>query len=108
MSFLFLIAVNEFMGSKLVYMSLFQGEAACSLGCVCHQQDSDTEELSFDSLQEVVICQCKGATHELAFLKRLLRWASALKTITIGLILQSWSERCCVWSYMASRTQVLA
>ncbi|TVU41262.1 hypothetical protein EJB05_14765, partial [Eragrostis curvula] len=61
-----------------------KGKSVCSPGCDCHQpQDSETEELIIDSLQEVYIYQLRGAGHEIVFLKRLLRCASALKTITV-------------------------
>ncbi|TKW30915.1 hypothetical protein SEVIR_2G069900v4 [Setaria viridis] len=55
-------------------------------GCVCRQpQNWKTEELYSNSLQEVKICQLTGSERELTFLKLLLKWTEALKTITLVL-----------------------
>ncbi|TVU41263.1 hypothetical protein EJB05_14766 [Eragrostis curvula] len=60
------------------------GKAACSPSCQCHQlQDLETEELSMNSLQEVEISQCRGGYYEHAFLKRVIRWAPALKKVIV-------------------------
>ncbi|TVU41264.1 hypothetical protein EJB05_14767, partial [Eragrostis curvula] len=69
---------------KLWIQGLIKGKSVCSPDCDCHQtQDSETEELIINSLQKVCIYQCREAGHEIVFLKRLLRCASALKTITV-------------------------
>lgn len=62
----------------------FQMRAACSSGCICNQpQDWETEDIFLNFLQEVEINKSRGAEHEFAFLKRLLRWAAVLKTVTV-------------------------
>uniref|UniRef100_A0A0A9HFM4 FBD domain-containing protein n=1 Tax=Arundo donax TaxID=35708 RepID=A0A0A9HFM4_ARUDO len=62
----------------------FQAQNTCSPGCVCGEpRNWETEEFSLDSLHEVAIYGWSGAECDFAFLKRLLKWAAALKTITI-------------------------
>ncbi|CAN6222548.1 unnamed protein product [Urochloa humidicola] len=76
-----------FSGIRKLKMKIYKetkNEPSCSLGCVCHQpQNWENEELYLNSLQEVEICQLRGSEHELTFLKRLLKWTAALKTITL-------------------------
>uniref|UniRef100_K4A0S0 FBD domain-containing protein n=1 Tax=Setaria italica TaxID=4555 RepID=K4A0S0_SETIT len=62
-------------------------EAACSLGCVCHQpHDWETKELFFNSLEVLNICGLSVADCDcdFAFVKRLLGWMPVLKTITVN------------------------
>ncbi|CAL5089009.1 unnamed protein product [Urochloa decumbens] len=79
--------LSIFCGIRKLKMEIFKEtkvEPSCSLGCVCHQpQNWETEELCLNSLLEVEICGLRGSEHELAFLKRLLKWTAVLKIITL-------------------------
>ncbi|ONM27583.1 uncharacterized protein [Zea mays] len=57
--------------------------AACSPDCACHQQhDWESEELVLNSLQELNVCGLR-ANRDFMFVKRLLGWMGALKSVTI-------------------------
>ncbi|CAL5011287.1 unnamed protein product [Urochloa decumbens] len=58
--------------------------SACPSGCICDQPtDWKSEELLLNSLEVVVLFDLKGADNEVAFVKRLLNWATKLKMMTI-------------------------
>jgi hypothetical protein len=60
-----------------------QERAACSPDCACHQQhDWESEELVLNSLQELNVCGLR-ANRDFMFVKRLLGWMGALKSVTI-------------------------
>ncbi|TVU41265.1 hypothetical protein EJB05_14768, partial [Eragrostis curvula] len=79
--------LDAFSGIKKLDIKIFghpTEKAACSPSSDCHQlQESENEELSLNSLQEVEISKYTGGEYEHAFLKRLMRWAPALKKDTI-------------------------
>ncbi|TVU40537.1 hypothetical protein EJB05_14004, partial [Eragrostis curvula] len=59
-------------------------ETACSSGCICDQPTVwKTEELSLNHLQELEIQEFRASEHEVAFVKRLLNWATVLKMMTV-------------------------
>ncbi|TVU40526.1 hypothetical protein EJB05_13993, partial [Eragrostis curvula] len=59
-------------------------ETTCSSGCICDQPtDWKTEELSLNHLQELEIGEFRASEHEVAFVKRLLNWATVLKMMTV-------------------------
>lgn len=65
--------------------SSFQAQTACSSGCICDQpQNWETEDIFLNFLLEVEISYLKGVERVFAFVKRLLRWAPLLKTITVS------------------------
>ncbi|TVU40527.1 hypothetical protein EJB05_13994, partial [Eragrostis curvula] len=62
----------------------FKEETACSSGCICDQPTVwKTEELSLNHLQELEIQEFRASEHEVAFVKRLLNWATVLKIMTV-------------------------
>ncbi|XP_037451853.1 uncharacterized protein LOC119322465 [Triticum dicoccoides] len=71
----------------------------CSSDCICDQPPNwKTEELLLDRLQDVEIWGFTGTEHEVALLKRLVSWATVLKTMTIrfhGSVTESKRNRLC-------------
>ncbi|XP_015694572.2 F-box/FBD/LRR-repeat protein At4g00160-like, partial [Oryza brachyantha] len=62
-----------------------QAQVPCSSGCICHKpQDWETKDILLCFLQKVEIRMLSGAQSEICFVKQLLRWAPALKMITVS------------------------
>ncbi|CAO2187542.1 unnamed protein product [Urochloa humidicola] len=71
-------------GIRKLTLMLSKEQSACSSGCICDQPTEwKTEELLLNSLEEVVLFNVKEADHEVAFVKRLLNWATNLKMMMI-------------------------
>ncbi|WVZ61602.1 hypothetical protein U9M48_011454 [Paspalum notatum var. saurae] len=59
-------------------------QPACPSGCICDEPSNwKTEEFTLNCLQKVKISGLKGVDHEVTFVKRLLNWATILKTMSI-------------------------
>ena len=63
---------------------LFQAQTTCSLGCICHQPPNwKTDELLLSHLVIIEISAWRGTENEVAFVERLLNWATVLKVMMI-------------------------
>ncbi|TVU40473.1 hypothetical protein EJB05_13939, partial [Eragrostis curvula] len=79
------------MCTSLTKFALVQGpendleaQSTCQSSCVCDEPTNwKTEELTLNHLHAVLIIDMKGTDHEVAFLKRLFSWATALKSVKI-------------------------
>ncbi|TVU40459.1 hypothetical protein EJB05_13924, partial [Eragrostis curvula] len=61
-----------------------QAQYTCQSSCVCDEPTNwKTKELTLNQLHAVLIIDMKGTDHEVAFLKRLFSWATALKSVKI-------------------------
>uniref|UniRef100_A0A0D9WWY3 F-box domain-containing protein n=1 Tax=Leersia perrieri TaxID=77586 RepID=A0A0D9WWY3_9ORYZ len=70
---------------KLLYNDILKAEVPCSSDCFCYKpQDWETVDICLHFLQKIAIRMLKGAEFEICFVKRLLKWAPVLKTITLG------------------------
>ncbi|KAK3126214.1 hypothetical protein QOZ80_7AG0553250 [Eleusine coracana subsp. coracana] len=59
-------------------------QTACSSDCICDQPTNwKTEEFSLNHLQELEIKGFGASEHEVAFVMRLLNWATVLKMMTV-------------------------
>ncbi|KAK1603591.1 hypothetical protein QYE76_016365 [Lolium multiflorum] len=59
-------------------------QTVCSAGCVCDQTPNwKTEELTLNCLKRVNLSNWGATDHEAALVKRLLEWATVLKTMTV-------------------------
>ncbi|TVU40461.1 hypothetical protein EJB05_13927, partial [Eragrostis curvula] len=79
------------MYTSLTKFALVQGpendleaQSKCQSSCVCDEPTNwKTVELTLNRLHAVLIIDMKGTDHEVAFLKQLFSWATALKSVKI-------------------------
>ncbi|KAF7035501.1 hypothetical protein CFC21_046370 [Triticum aestivum] len=61
-----------------------EAQTTCSLGCICHQPPNwKTDELLLSHLVIIEISAWRGTENEVAFVERLLNWATVLKEMMI-------------------------
>ncbi|TVU40441.1 hypothetical protein EJB05_13906, partial [Eragrostis curvula] len=74
-------------GIKRLFLSLdsdLEPQPACPSGCNCDEPTNwRTELLLLNCLQEVLIINLKRSEHEVAFVKQLFNWSTALKIMKI-------------------------